>query len=232
MALGRETQSNDWRITKLESSIWTKYKANELPTAATPVWTKSGATTTEEIVAGVFHVAGAAPVYNQDPSNTGDCTLELRMKVVSGEGSFDIANDDDYYYVECGTANVKLIGNTTNDSYVMDTTDDFHVYRLLIESHVGKLYIDGILRITLDDGDGGWAAGYVSFYLSGGEGYFDYVYYRTDGAFAPGAKSKYLYLPDLLVHKLGTSRNAEILGKIGDDGKTYEAQLNEYIDGL
>jgi len=167
-----------------------QYEANELPDAATPAWTKAGSPETEEIVTGTLHVVDdGSTCYNQDPTNTGDCTLGLRMKVVSGEGSFDIANDDDYYYVECGTANVKLIGNTTDDSYVMDTTDDFHVYHLLIENHVAKLYIDDTLRITLDDGGGGWASGYVSFYL-GGESYFDYFYYTTAGAYEPGEIEK------------------------------------------
>ena len=39
-------------------------------------------------------------------------------------------------------------------------------------------------------------------------------------------------LSDNLVFQLGTSRRAELIGVIGDNGKPYQAVLNDYIDGL
>lgn len=49
---------------------------------------------------------------------------------------------------------------------------------------------------------------------------------------AASTSSTAKYLSDQLTHKLGTTRRSEILGKIGDDGKPFETQLNEYIDSL
>ena len=167
---------------------WTvKYEANELPDMATPVWDTYGSFDTAEIVDGKLHLASSAYAdYSVAPSIPGDCTVEVKIKCVSAEAiCFDVGNDDvSYYFVEVTPTQVNLGGGVEVDSYVMDTTDDYHIYRLLIESNIAKLYIDGVLRITLDDPYGAFS-GYVGMYLNSGEGYIDYYYYRTDGAFTP-----------------------------------------------
>lgn len=39
-------------------------------------------------------------------------------------------------------------------------------------------------------------------------------------------------LMDNLVYQLGTSRRSEVIGKITNNGKSYQAILNDYIDSL
>ena len=39
-------------------------------------------------------------------------------------------------------------------------------------------------------------------------------------------------LVDNLVYQLGTSRRSEIIGIVGNNGKSYQAILNDYIDSL
>lgn len=39
-------------------------------------------------------------------------------------------------------------------------------------------------------------------------------------------------LVDNIVFQLGTSHRSEIIGKIGNNGKPYQAILNDYLDSL
>jgi len=39
-------------------------------------------------------------------------------------------------------------------------------------------------------------------------------------------------LSDNLVYRLGTSRRSELMGVITNNGKTYQAILNDYLDTL
>ena len=39
-----------------------------------------------------------------------------------------------------------------------------------------------------------------------------------------------IYLSDQNIHKLGTNRRSEIIGKIGDTGQTFEKIYNDYLD--
>lgn len=39
-------------------------------------------------------------------------------------------------------------------------------------------------------------------------------------------------LSDNLVFQLGTSRRSEVIGAITDNGKSYQAILNDYLDSL
>ena len=39
-----------------------------------------------------------------------------------------------------------------------------------------------------------------------------------------------IYLSDQNIHKLGTNRRTEILGKIGNIGQTFEKIYNDYLD--
>lgn len=40
------------------------------------------------------------------------------------------------------------------------------------------------------------------------------------------------YLSDQLIHHFGTTDESAILGIIGDDGRPFQAQFNDYLDSL
>lgn len=49
---------------------------------------------------------------------------------------------------------------------------------------------------------------------------------------AASTTSTHKSLSDQLVHKLGTSRRSEVMGKAGRNGQTFEKSLNDYLDSL
>jgi len=181
--------------------MWTtQYNANELPTAATPAWTKEGAFATEEISpAGILHIISDAVSgyglygrYSLNFSNSAGGTLEVKLKIVEADEEYDC-----YFLLRDGTKNhevaitntsVILSPNISPQTYSMNTTDDYHTYRLTGQGSTSKLYIDGILRLTHTN-PGSSAVNGVEFgnvTPTGSELLWDYVYYRTDGAFKPG----------------------------------------------
>ena len=194
---------------------WTeKYEANEIPTDATPAWILGGDITTEEISpTGYLHTVttwpDSNPYYYLADANINDTigvTLEGRLKVVSAVAelnqSFSLGLDGSANYVEMCIEedNIYIPDWCVSEglqTYVMDTTDDYHVYRLTLEGTALKIYVDGILRLQ------GTAilasAGKIFYFNSWGgmgegwgttEGYWDYVYSNTDGAFLPASPFK------------------------------------------
>lgn len=189
------------------SPAWTvQYEADVLPTAATPVWTKSGGfgADTEEISpAGILHTinsAGGIVSYfiadNSFNVATG-WTVEAKLKIVSGY-TYSVGSDatgitvraiDDAssIYLDIYTDTADLNGTT----YAIDTTDDYHVYRITRLGTALKLYIDGVLVVETTDVVSGTATGNIwyepSYFASAGpvEVLTDYVYYRNDGVFSP-----------------------------------------------
>ena len=187
--------------------MWTvQYNANELPDVATPEWTKTGDAATIEISpAGYLHVVSSTTglsylITDNNLSNTTGMAMETRLKVISGAV-------DDYPNWVNGVSNIEIMINgigrvaflifsnairayPSGNQYVMDTTDNYHTYRYTFKDSVVKLYIDGILRFT-ETNLNTTANNYVLFEpeINGGaniETSWDYVYYRTDGAFKPG----------------------------------------------
>ena len=190
------------RVSAIGSTNWaTQYEANELPTAATPAWVKTGSATTEEISpAGFLHLVSKATdeitYFIEDVSldNSVGVTLEARVKMVSG------------YTFADGSDAMSLVGrdgvrgwfldiysdtiDTGFGQYSMDTTDDFHTYRVTVIGTTQKVYVDGVLVITatlVGGGSGDTKIFFKGGYFSGAviESSWDYVYYRADGAFAP-----------------------------------------------
>ena len=184
-------------------NLWlTRYEADQLPTAAIPVWTKVGGFTadTEEISpAGFLHLVSndsGEATYSQNESgidNAVGTTIELRVKMISGYTFADQINSMSLELRD-GVRQVWLdiysdAIATKGETYEMDTTDDYHIYRVTVKGTETKVYVDGVLRIT-DNTSWAGAQKYVlftggSWYEGSIESSWDYVYYRTDGAFAP-----------------------------------------------
>ena len=184
-----------------------KYEANELPTAATPAWTKEGAFTTEEInPAGILHIIsdevsdyGLYYRHGLSFSNSVGATLEVRLKIVEADEEYDC-----FFQLLDGTKKHEVVITNTSvtlegsEPYNMDTTDDFHTYRVTGQGSTSKLYIDGVLRITQTSGNmatNGVEFGNVT--PTGSELLWDYIYYRTDGAFLPETQVDTNYLSSL-----------------------------------
>ena len=174
------------------SGTWTvQYEADVIPTAATPPWTKGGETTTEEILGGdILHIiAGVAFVqYEIYPTEVVDVTIELRVKLISTFLCLDFSNAAGiYYYIEIFPASVVLwdADGIESDVYLMDTTDDYHTYRFTLDGGIARVYIDGVLRLTVNNPIVS-GSDYLSFSNNEGDEFnMDYLYYRTDGAFPP-----------------------------------------------
>jgi len=190
---------------------WTvKYEANELPDGATPAWTKYGDASTIEISpAGYLHVISSALLggisYEIADVNFLDsigATVEFRMKVISGQVDDNFnSNGFSYFYVMVTKGDNSwaspwaiysnaIRAQPSLNQYLMNTTDDYHIYRVTAKDGIAKLYIDGILRFTettinIGAGGPGFHFGPEENGVAGIETSWDYVYYRTDGAFAP-----------------------------------------------
>lgn len=188
------------------SVVWTtQYEANELPQNASPVWTftESITNTIEISPAGFLHVTSVDegyPEYSMTPSVAFDgFTFETRMKVINGQvNDYQGANTNGASYIFASDKNAKgelyiysdavvVVGNTI-DTVSLDTTDAYHTYRLTVNDTELKLYIDGVLESSIVPTDYTVTAVEFSpeiFGVPSIETSWDYVYYRTDGAFAP-----------------------------------------------
>ena len=111
---------------------------------------------------------------------------------------FECGNSDQYLIVTIRDGQVTLYYNLEYDSYAMDTTDSFHIYRLLVDDTIATLYVDGIqkIQVVANLGDdyvtdsitfGNWSDNHRTG-IDDAE--WDYVYYRTDGAFGVGLQAK------------------------------------------
>ncbi len=181
-----------------------QYEANELPGDATPAWDEwdsVGSPTVEISPAGYLHIdaPGAAYVaYSQEDANLDESvgiTVEANIKAVAvaGWGSLYISVSGKTYWFEVYFYADKVIldGDYIAEAaqeYEIDLTDDYHAIRITIVGSTINVYVDGVLRLT---GTANYedAYGVITFggYTAGNaEYYFDYVYYRVDGAYAPG----------------------------------------------
>src|SRR3990167_7457788 len=175
-----------------------RYEANELPTASSPAWTKTGSSATEEISPTSFlHVdssSGGPLVYEITDSgfNSADgITAEARLKIIRGYPSpdwdtwaeFSVRDGSRYIPVYFATNAVTSGLEGANEVYSMDTTDDYHVYRLIVASTTYELYVDGVLR-NFGSSIASGGAKVIQFRgdsngLAGMETSWDYVYYST-----------------------------------------------------
>lgn len=187
--------------------VWTvQYEANELPENATPAWTTNYSpdplevSTVEISPAGILHVvgegvAGEGITWSQEPAfvDAVGVTLEFRMQMVTGDLMASASGEHYITFYTDNTPDVvfKLYTDGIVDpdgSYAFDTTDDYHTYRITCKDHVVKLYVDGVLRREFTKVAGAEGA-YLEFTITNGsndsEQNWDYIYYSTDGAFAP-----------------------------------------------
>lgn len=183
------------------SVSWTvRYEADALPTASTPVWVGEDAGVS--VAGGILHYTrtqgqGGGSYNLADGNINGLFTVEWKTKIVTAPDIYNhvISMYSGAYYFEVDVEEDRVlidgdyISEVTQE-YLMDTTDDYHTYRLTANGTAVNLYIDGVLKLTgtlnLVDTTSGtiyfgsWVVG-----ASGTDWYLDYLYYRTDGAFAP-----------------------------------------------
>jgi len=184
--------------------MWTvQYEANELPENATPAWTTEHVpnplveSTVEISPAGILHVIGSETVAwrrIEEFSDAVGSTVEFSLQVIVGgllvntseDINIQIYNGVNGSFLFIYTNGIKL--GYGDDSYAFNTTNEQHIYRITVKDSVVKVYVDGILRIEGVPfiGEGSPS---IEFYASAGientETKWDYLYYRTDGAFAP-----------------------------------------------
>jgi len=188
--------------------MWTtQYEANELPDAATPAWTKSPSfdATTEEISpAGYLHLVSNTDgdtAYKKTDSNLSNAigtTVEAKIQAISVP-TRAAGLDAIGVYIYDGTRSVvmyiysdavELYDGGSIAYYEMDTTDDYHTYHMTLKGTAAKVYVDGVLRVS---GETPATTAVKQIMFAGGdwwgaavESSWDYLYYRTDGAFPPG----------------------------------------------
>ncbi len=185
-----------------------RYRADELPEAATPAWTPSYvpdplvASTVEISPAGILHIVGAVAEYvywsiGPDFVDATGVTLETSVQIVvgdllasvSGKTIVDFADDGGHWSIEFYTDGIRVPDFIEGPAtYAFDTTDGQHVYRMTKKNSIAKVYVDGVLRLQ----------GTITVYPytpniewqasdeSSAEQNWDYLYYDTTGAYAPG----------------------------------------------
>jgi len=178
-----------------------QYKANELPDEATPAWTKSGEVTIEINPPGYLHCTdldGTSLEYALEDDEIDSAigiTLEGRVRILGGDtlggdytAALEIRGEEGegnlvplYFYTD------GIRGAGEEETYEMTTTDDYHTYRITLLNGVAKVYVDGIFRLTSSpQPSSGPNIMFSPIQGTNGESSWDYLYYRTDGAFAPG----------------------------------------------
>jgi hypothetical protein len=191
---------------------WTvQYEANELPEAATPAWEVTlypdPLEGIREIVSSEYHYSCSGEeaeqvFYFTDPEQP-VLTLQIKARVITGP---TLASGDRGLFFSpllfgsgvelhfCSDG-VKVISwdpvhVQQEDQVNLDTLVD-HVYRLTLVEGEFKLYVDGVLeasRSNLRTGEVPTPAALIwddSLDVLINEHYIDYLYFRTDGAFAP-----------------------------------------------
>jgi len=177
------------------------YEANELPEDATPAWSLIG-THNESVSKGILTIekpsgtGGWYELFNADISNITGFTIEAKIKVitsdeVSGYGcilgvEFGAGEPWAYLYLRKDKIMINE-GVVAPVEYEMDTTDGFHVYRFIVKDSICKAYVDGVLRLTatINNIQGNDTLAEFGTFDDPFEHQWDYVYFRTDGAFAP-----------------------------------------------
>lgn len=190
------------------------YNADTLPQNTTPAWTPVFTpdplvnTTVEISPAGKLHVQGDGvnleTVHWTGPDtnivNARGITVEMRLKLNANDlvstNSLNI-----YLQVQTETSLIYIgfyqdairMYNLTEAvlaTYTMDPTNDYHTYRITLKNLVCNVYVDGILRMTGTASSEAQTPGVLpvlSETTANGDILVDYIYYRTDGAFAPGS---------------------------------------------
>lgn len=191
---------------------WTvEYNANQIPSEAIPAWTPVldpdplVSSTVEISPAGILHVSGLvanaeAIEWDIEPAfvaSTG-LTIEFRMRVITGDLLASETDDVQIRFstdttetmeVDIYSNGISTITNAiTRVSYSFDTTDDYHVYRITQQGTTVKVYVDSILRLEAVAVEG-VATPILSLVPtqsgSNFEQNWDYIYWRTDGDYAP-----------------------------------------------
>ncbi len=187
-------------LVALDNDTWTtQYEANELPTAATPVWVKTGTFDTEEIdPAGFLHLshapAGTETVfYDRNPTldNDNGTTAEINVKIeAAASGSprvilfiYDGTRSDSIRIDGSGTFGHRVSIISSADSYIFDTEDDYHTYTFHLKKSVSWLEVDGVLRLmgtpSLDATAAEIRFGMTVIAGASLECRIDHVYYQT-----------------------------------------------------
>lgn len=199
-----QTRSPRWLVAAPHSGGggWTvEYSADVPPENSSPPWIRqiygtsgwcasvSGGILTTSVDGGGKHKL----VYARSDStlsNLVGTTYEVKLKVT------DASSDSGNFIEICdGTREVDVIFYSDKvvvsdlATYLIDTMDAYHTYRLTLQGSIAKLYVDGTCKanssISTTTSDRKIEFG---SYRPGdrAEGKWDYVKYRTDGAFAPG----------------------------------------------
>ncbi len=153
------TKVSEGVLIKVENVLfhWTvMYEANELPTAADPVWTLGGDESNCSVSNGILtvtRVPGFGLTYalpNILGSNANGNIIEIRAKYYSGTYRLYFYFHDGVKRVCFGidSSKVSLHGTSATQLYYMNTRDAFHIYRITIKGNYGKVYVDGILRMS------------------------------------------------------------------------------------
>lgn len=188
---------------KNSGSATANYSPSVIPSAASPVWTKTtSGTPTESISNGLLTVdldAAADDIkYSRGTlglANATGWTIEVKMQTddVTGATDFqgvDVRDDVRKVTLQILKNKVNFTGGAATSTIVMDTTDTEHTYRVTAKSDVMKLYIDKVLKATVTqtvantDNTIDWAG------ISGGataaaKATWRYVRYWDDAAIPP-----------------------------------------------
>lgn len=215
-----------------------RYEANELPNKASPAWEiVEAGTPFSEITNQTLHMTSSETDFriyrrsNIGISNSTGFTCEYRLKVIACgtgvTGATMYLQGDTFrvwLYVSKGKVLLRRLaeGGLEDDSYEMDTTSNYHTYRLIVKDSTASAYIDGVLRLSGALGKSAYAAKIQFGDLETSvpdEYYWDYVRYRTDGAFEPGGDAI------IDVAKPLVSDYRLVLGRRGEGSISTEAYI-------
>jgi hypothetical protein len=203
------------------------YNGAVLPTADTPVWTKIGSATTEEISpAGYLHIVNTNLLrYYRDESAidyTVGVTLECSVKTAGSttDTILAIMPHNGAYTAEILVHCDKIILNDTSDEYAVDTTDAQHIVRVTTVNDQCKVYLDGadtpILTGTLTNTTSNKRFNFQAGGGASSESWWDYAAYDFSGAYSPDEK-------DITVAETLQEMTLDILS----DATTMKALLSE-----
>ncbi len=203
------------------------YKANVLPSAASPVWGRVGGqsqnisdgvlTITDDSYSDLIYYTRSWSAEN----NTG-FTVEAKVKNINGNNQavcIMLWDDkkNEHLYIEEDRISLAFSGL----DYEMDTQDDFHTYRITAKDDDIMVYVDGVLRICGKDAyNKEIAAGRIWFGSQAnsttGSSEWDYLRYSTSGVYpSPGYMPNECLLSAEIDIKPGSATNSINLNSAG-----------------
>lgn len=213
------------------------YTADALPTASTPVWTKTGTSTIESVSAGILRVQETSgttsyTITDTNLNNVNGTTLVASIKIVEGTSTSDYIHlwiDDGTKKINCFLYKDRAIAEGITYYFPSNYNLSYHTYHLILKGAVGWLYIDGIPRgktgVSVSTAAGiGFEFRQVA---NVAEGYIDYVKYMRVASY-PVEKimSMYEYTTNKGFHCLIVQCGAQLL--VSKDLENWEV----LYDGL